>query len=172
VAVSMSARSRAVRPWMRPRSARHLGSPRPRSPRTPSTVDAYIGAPNARMLARARGRNLRGARRRFDVRAQAEGMQDVLAARGLGQLPGIERRRSVNKFCLRRWIVSTGYERHFNTHARSLLGCAGTNRHLASTSALEHQHYFVNSEYTRRPVVKPSGSDGAGKPIAVLFIRP
>jgi hypothetical protein len=52
----------------------------------------------------------------------------------------------VDKFCLRRWIISTGYQRHFDTHAKGLLGCAGTNRHLAPASALELQHDFVNSD--------------------------
>jgi len=96
----------------------------------------------------------------------------TLPARGLRKLRDVERRGSVNGFCLPRWIFSTGYERHFTTHARGLLRCAGTNCYLALASTLELQHDFVNSEHSRRSIATPSGSDGSGEPIAVLFIRP
>jgi hypothetical protein len=92
------------------------------------------------------------------------------AALGLWQLPGVKRYRPVGRFGRR--IFSTGYERHFNTHARGLLGCAGTNHHLALASTLKLQHYFVNSKHSGRPIANPPGSDGSGEPIAVLFIRP
>jgi hypothetical protein len=94
----------------------------------------------------------------------------ILAASGLRQLPGVKRHRSVSGFGRR--IFSTGYERHFNTHARNLLGCAGTNHHLAPASTLKLHRYFVNSKHTGWPIANPPGSDGSGEPIAVLFIRP